>query len=523
MNIMKNNYKNIIAAALLVCTLGACKKSLELKPISNPSDDTFWKTNDQYDTFVAGIHSKFRGHSKNFMFLGELRADIYGNDPGTTASFTGEASQGLERMWLQSLTLDAAGVSTFGTFYSNINQLNLLIYKLNTGNVVTEATKKYELGMAYGMRAFYYYQLYRSWGNTVIITDFIDAANLDLFNLAKAAAPAADVMKLIKADIDLSIQNFGTNYSIQHNKGYWSKSATLMLKADVYLWTAHRTGGSTDATSAKEALTDIQTNVPDLALATTSNNSALSPFADMFSSKTSKEYIMASKYALNEAEMTFIPESFTPQTGLIANYYDSLANRKFNVSTDNYTGQLRAPIKIANYRRFNDKDTRKLATIQAAYNRSLTGTYTIAGAFLKKFQGQQDAALRKYTNDYPIYRYADLLLLLAEAKEILGESPAAEINAVRARAYGVNYDPAVQGFPNMPGDANIKQAILQERFFEFIGEGKRWYDLRRMGDSFVYANTTLTAADAYKLFWPIDRVSLTNNKALVQTTGYSQF
>ncbi|ALL08797.1 carbohydrate-binding protein SusD [Pedobacter sp. PACM 27299] len=520
---MKNNYKNIIAAALLVCSLGACKKSLDLKPISNLSDDTFWKTSDQYDAFVAGIHSKFRGHSKNFMFLGEMRSGIFGNDPGSSASFTGEASQGLERMWLQTLTLDAAGVITYGTFYSNINQLNLLIHRLNTGNVVTEATKKYELGIAYGMRAYYYYQLYRSWGNTVIITDFIDAANLDLFNLAKAASPAADVMKMIKEDIDLSIQNFGTDYSIKHNKGYWSKPATLMLKADVYLWTAHRTGGSVDATTAKTALTDIQTNVPALNLVTVSSNSALSPFADLFSTKPNAEFILASKYALNEAEMTFIPESFTPQTGLIANYYDSLANRKFNVTTDNYTGQLRAPIRIGVYRMFNDKDTRKLATIQAAYSKPLTGNYIMAGVFLKKFQGQQDAASRKYTNDYPIYRYADLLLLLAEAKEVLGESPAAEINAVRARAYGVNYNPAVQGFPNMPGDANIKQAILQERLFEFIGEGKRWYDLRRMGDSFVYANTAITAADAYKLLWPVDRATLTNNKALVQTTGYSQF
>ena len=63
---MKNNYKNIIAAALMVLSLGACKKSLELQPISNLSDDNFWKTNDQYDAFVAAIHNKFRGHNNNF-------------------------------------------------------------------------------------------------------------------------------------------------------------------------------------------------------------------------------------------------------------------------------------------------------------------------------------------------------------------------------------------------------------------------------------------------------------------------
>jgi len=522
---MKNNYKNIIAAALMVLSLGACKKSLELQPISNLSDDNFWKTNDQYDAFVAAIHNKFRGHNNNFMFLGELRSDIYGTDPGTTASFTGEAPQGLERMWLQTLTLDAAGVSSFGTFYSNINQLNLLIYKLNTGNVVSEATKKYELGIAYGMRAFYYYQLYRSWGDVVIITDYIDAANLDLFNLSKAASPAADVLKLVRADIELSLENFGADYSIKHNKGYWSKSATLMLKADTYLWTAHRNGGPADATIAKNALIEIQTSVPALGLLTTSANALNTPFADLFSTtnRGNKEVILASRNGLNEAEMSFIPGSFTPQTGLIANYFDSLANRQFNVTTDNYAGLLRAPVKISTYRKFDPKDTRREGTIQAAYRRPTPGTYVIAGTFLKKYQGQQDAATRKYTNDFPIYRYADLLLLLAEAKEVLGESPAAEINAVRARAYAANYDPAVQGFPNMAGDGDIKQAILKERLFEFMGEGKRWYDLRRMGDNYVYANTTVISAESYKLLWPIDRTSLTNNRALVQTTGYPQF
>ncbi|MEQ7799827.1 SusD family outer membrane lipoprotein NanU [Pedobacter sp. ASV1-7] len=521
---MKKYYRNLIAIlGLLTVTMSSCKKDLELKPISNLSDDTYWKNADQYDAFVSGMHSKFRGHNGNFMFLGELRSGIYGNDPGTTASFTGEASQGLERMWLHTLTLDAAGVSNFGTFYTNINQLNLLINKLNTGTILSEPAKKYYLGIAYGMRAFYYFQMYRTWGKTVIQTEFIDAPNLDLFNLSKAASPAADVLKLIQEDIDRSTDNFGVDYSIRRTKAYWSKAATLMLKAEVYLWTAHRTGGMTDANIAKTALNDIKTNIPGLGLVTTSSNPLNSPYADVFAAKGNKEMIMVSRNQLNEAEMSFIPTSFTPQSGLIANFYDSLANRKFNTSSENYGGLLRAPIKIATYRKFSDKDTRRDASIQAAYSSPTAGTYRIAGCFLRKYQGQQDAGNRRYTNDYPIYRYADLLLLMAEAKEILGESPAAEINEIRARAYGANYNVAVQGFPNLPGDGDIKTAILNERFFEFIGEGKRWYDLRRMGDSYVYANTGLSAGESYKLLWPIDRGSLTNNRALTQTDGYPQF
>lgn len=521
---MKKNYINLIAIlGLLTVTMGSCKKDLALTPISNLSDDSYWKNTDQFDAFVSGIHTKFRGHNGNFMFLGELRSGIYGNDPGTTASFTGEASQGLERMWLHTLTLDAAGVNNYGTFYTNINQLNLLIYKLNAGSILTEAAKKYYLGIAYGMRAYYYFQMYRTWGKTVIQSDYIDAGSLDLFNLAKAASSQADVLKFVKDDIDKSTDNFGLDYSIRQNKGYWSKAATLMLKAEVYLWTAHRTGGIPDANIAKTALNDIKTNVAGLGLVTTSSNPLNSPYADVFAAKGNKEVILASRNLLNEAEMSFIPTSFTPQSGLIANFYDSLANRKFTATTENYAGLLRAPIKIATYRKFSDKDTRRDASIQAAYSLATPTGYKIAGCFLKKYQGQQDAGNRRYTNDFPIYRYADLLLLMAEAKEVIGESPAAEINEVRARAFGISYNALVQGFPNQPGDGDIKAAILQERLFEFIGEGKRWYDLRRMGDSYVFANTGLSSAEAYKLLWPVDRASLTNNRALTQTDGYPQF
>ena len=118
---------------------------------------------------------------------------------------------------------------------------------------------------------------------------------------------------------------------------------------------------------------------------------------------------------------------------------------------------------------------------------------------------------------------ADLLLLKAEAKVILGQDPAAEINLVRARAFGTNYNASVHGYPNQAIDATPKDAILQERLYEFVFEGKRWLDLRRFGDQFVYKYTSVLPAESYKLLWPIDRNSLTNNRALKQNPGYPSF
>lgn len=511
---MKKIFKYIITAVIITTFATSCNKQLDLAPISSISDANFWNTAEQFDAFVSGVHSRFRGHTSSFQALGELRSDIFGTEPGSAGTFSGEATQGLERFWQQLLTLDAAGVSNFGGFYSNIVQLNLLISKLNNTTVVSTANKNYYLGIAYGMRAYYYFQLTCAWGDVVILTDPV--TSLDVSNLSKQASSAADVMTLIKSDLENSLTSYGSDYSFKNTKSYWSKAATQMLKAEVFLWTAHRGGGTGDANTALNSLTDIQTNIPSLSL--------LSSFANVFAAtnKGNNEIIFAIRNGLNENSLPFAG-TFYPQTALLANYFDSLGNRRFNVTQDNWSGLLRAPIPVSTFRKFNNLDSRKWFSIQPAYNSPSAGVYVIVGAFVKKYEGEQNLGSRVFTNDYPIYRYADLLLLKAEAKVLLSQSPATEINLVRVRGYGANYVAAAHGFPNQAIDIDAKQALLQERFFEFVFEGKRWLDLRRFGNNYVFQYTSVLPAEAYKVLWPIDRNSLTNNRGLVQTPGYPSF
>lgn len=513
MNMKK--YTIIILSALGMLTLiSSCRKDLSLAPVSSITDGNYFQNAAQFDAFMAGIHVTFRGSTAAFQILGENRADIFGTDPGSGSAFTGEATQGQERLWQENLNLDNPGVSNYGGFYTNLNQINLMISKLNSTTVVATATKNYYLGICYGMRAFYYYHIYRTWGNAIISTVPTSGSTIDIANLAKAASSQTDVMAFIKADIAQSIASYGADYSFKNTKSYWSKAATLMLKADVFLWTSvHSGGGTADAATAQAALTDIQTNVPSLQL--------LASYPAVFTTKGNNEMIFSIRNLLNEATLPFAG-TYLPQAGLLANFYDSLQNRKFDVVTDNWGGLLRAPVLIKAYRQFNPLDTRRTASIQAAYSK-VGANYQIAGCFADKYQGEQSGGVRNLTNDFPIYRYADLLLMMAEAKVDQGLDPTTEINLVRARAYGASYNAATMGYPHQAIDAIPKEAILQERFLEFIFEGKRWYDLRRMGDNFVYEHTALLPANAFALLWPIDRNSLTNNTLLVQTPGYASF
>lgn len=500
----------ILLSLLFTFATSCSKTELDLAPVSSITDSNFWKSAEQWESFVVGIHSRLRTHTFNLFVLGGMRADEFGD-----TSFGGESTNNRERLWLNTINVSNPGVSGYGDFYSNINQINLLIQKTEETTLLSEANKSYYLGQAYGMRAFYYFHLVRSWGDVIIHTT--PTTTFDLNSLAKAASPAAEVMALIKADLDKSEAAFGSNYTIKLNKAIWSKSATLMLKSEVYLWTSKRAnGGTADAAIAKKALEDIQQNVPSLGL--------MENFREIFGyyTKGNKEIIFAVRNDLNE--YPFMGGEFMvylPQINYIGNYYDSLSRAKIDVQKDlvGGTGGFQAPIKKSTYYRFSNEDSRKYGSIQGAFTRTDNNEFNLAGCYISKYQGTINAGSRVMIDDYPIYRYADLLLMLAEAKVTLGEDPTNEINLIRQRAYGVNYKEQVHGFPNQAGDEDLAEMILKERFFEFIGEGKRWYDLLRFGKEYVYKYTTVT--EDYKLLWPVDLTTLTNNKALTQTPGYN--
>lgn len=500
-------------SVMLTAFTGCEKFSLDIYPESSVTDGNFWKTPEQYESFIVGLHSRLRTYEMSFLILGELRADVFGDTP-----FSGEATQGWERFWFNTINSENPGLSNYAGIYNLINQINLLIFKTEPATNLTEANKNFYLGQAYGLRALSYFHLLRSWGKAIIITE--PSITFDLNNLAKAASSENDVMELIKNDIQKSEQYFGSNYSFKNNdKAFWSKAATMMLKAEVYLWSSQQMGGSTaDATVAKNALTEIQTQLPSLGLMTN--------FRDVFtsssvpSSKNNKEVIFVLRNALLEYTMGggSYASTFLPQSNLIINFWDSISATKISNAVENYAGGLlRAPVRKSAFWSFRNEDSRKLASAKGAYTEN-GGVFTLAGCYINKFPGVMDAGSRKIADDFIVYRYADLLLMLAEAKSILGEDPSAEINLVRQRAYGVNYSEAVWGFPNQAIDADIKESLLRERFLEFLGEGKRWYDLRRFGKSYVFKYTTAT--EDYQLLWPVDKTTLTNNRLLQQTPGY---
>lgn len=255
-----------------------------------------------------------------------------------------------------------------------------------------------------------------------------------------------------------------------------------------------------------------------------------------------EEYVGITEVVLDEAnkdEFTMWKDynwrnNMVPQREYMANYCDESGTPFMEIPGYNFHGLMRYQVKKDHYwKTFRENDSRLTGTLKAVYQKQEDGSIKYIAPFAYKFQGTtlEGSNERNWLDDYPIYRYADALLLLAEAKALLGEDPSTEINAVRERAYGSEYFNAHKNevaYPNDKGsfyndnpfeggDENVMEAILKERLREFFFEGKRWYDLRRFGNQYVLKYTT---AQESRLLWPINEDALTNNPALKQTPGY---
>ena len=145
---------------------------------------------------------------------------------------------------------------------------------------------------------------------------------------------------------------------------------------------------------------------------------------------------------------------------------------------------------------------------------------TFITSIVKKGDGYTESGTRWFLDDIVIYRYAELLLLIAEAKNALGQDPSAEMNEIRARAYGENFSSFE--FVSASQEAN-DEAILQERLFELAFEGKRWWDLIRFDKAFEKVPSLQgKEGQDYLLVWPITLETISLNSKITQNPGYEQ-
>jgi len=496
---MNRFYKILFCPFLfLIILLFSCNKTLEIAPVSSISSASFFKTESDVRGANFGMYIKLRNETSfNSFALGELR--------GETVTLGLAGTGGYERYYQN--TLDAnvtTPLITWTGYYSIINAANLIIKYAPTATFSTEASRNDYLAQAYTMRAYVYFLMTRTWGDLPLRTEPLEEYDFQAVQIARS--PQAEIFALIKSDINKALQLFSAN-TFPAGRNVWSKPSANALKADIYLWTAKRmNGGAADFTTALEACNAVQT----------ADVSLLPVFSTIFdyTNKGNKEVLMAVNYLAVEAvDNYFFNGWLSVQTAYLPT--TELAGR-------NAVGQLGgnniwSPSALVR-NQFTTDDQRRNATFIEVYNvNTTTGARTLFGAVINKGDGTVVGGTRFYADDIILYRYVDVLLLKAEAKNGLGQDPSPEINLVRQRAYGTAF--SAHTFVYSSKDAN-DAAILQERLFELAYEGKRWWDLVRFGKAFDLVPSLQNRRQEHLLLHPVNALTLSLEPKVTQNPGY---
>lgn len=518
-----------IFVLILIFSVNACNK-LDLGPEDYYASGNFWKTTAQVDGAMVGIHAQLRGNQFTFFQLGELRGGDFKDGTGAT----GTSSLNSVQFIRQDIRESAPGFSSWAGFYGPIFQVNLFINQVEKATYLSDSDKKYYLGQAYGIRAFYYFHLFRTYGRVPLATEpsvIIKTPTSASDAYLARTKTEKETLDFIKSDLDKSVSNFSGDYTVKFQKAQWSLPATQMLKAEVYLWSAKVKLDGAAPTNITADLATARTAVED-ALTKCSKQSN---FADIFkySNKGNSEIIFSLRYQVGEATNAFNQFVYA-QTDPMASFVTSGGAP---LTSDQAGASPSDPLKIAGsgsiiryeykYDLFSKFDTtsdlRARATFFDFYKNPIATNKFVN---LRKYLGTMDGTNRAFADDYPIYRWAGAMLLLAEIKNKQGQDPSAEINAVRQRGYGANAAPV---FVNGSFEAN-ELAIFEERGKELVAEGVRWYDLRRMqsanGDPLAFrkdiplVGVLDKTTESHKLVLPIDKSTMANDPTVEQNPGY---
>jgi hypothetical protein len=361
------------------------------------------------------------------------------------------------------------------------------------------------------LRAYNYYELVRMFGDVPLIDEIVD---LDSEDFLPTRAAAADVYDLIVKDLTEAEATFdGLGLPYNDASGRVSRGAIKTMLASVYLTMAGyplEKGASHYTLAANKAEEVIGSNAFSLF---DSYNDLHNP-----SMKNSGENIFMVQYASGITSANWQPHiipynlnisSYSAQTGAI------YANENFVLAHE--AGDLRAEEKEFYYTEFTSKLDR-------------TDTVPLGGNWLwKHFDVAANLGDPQSNLNWSIYRYAELLLIYAEASNESGTASALAytgLNDIRDRA---NLAPLSGLSQNA-----FREAVWREKWFELSYENKTWYDMVRIRkgfnvttrnfDDFVGYHPVYLPADRTmterELLFPIPTADIQNNTNLEQNDGY---
>ncbi len=476
--------RKLIIFLIATVLVSSCKKALEEVPKSFISKANFYETEADAQAAIRGAYSSFGTdyYGITYYLFVTLHADYT----------TGRGSQAPISLFdrnLDQTNIDRASTN-WALLYQQINQANSVLANVPQITKMGDDVKKRILAEAHFLRSMAYFNLVRGWGAVPIKTN----ESADVSAIAGVREPVAKVYELILADALAAEKDLPETVGDQTGRA--SKYAAKMLLALIYL--------------TQEKWTEAAAKANDVIAAT---RYSLVPvkkqedFYKIFATVTNPEDIMSVHHS--DTRQSAIP-TYEHRPSTPPYNYSSSGNFAWLPNLNSFIGTS-----------WNDKDLRKSFNLYTKYVNAAGDSIALPAAspiLFKKFitspQGFGNYSV-------PIYRYTEAFLIYAEASDMATGAPSAlaleRLNMIKRRAYG--YDPAVVSPVDYPAGMSkdaFRDAVLNERGYEFILEGRRWWDLKRTGR----VKTAMQAAgrtfsDA-RLLWPIPTEELNNNPALTQ-------
>src|SRR5690554_3755863 len=402
--------------------------------------DNFYNTETEVIQAVNGVYGQLQPIISNQWQYNEFITD------NTTLHFN-EADRGqgpsLEAIEFWQINPSTGNItSLYNSIYGALANVNTTLAKLPESNAGEEIKRRSEGELKF-IRAYYYFLLVQYFGDVVIITEPLNSPS-EAYTYTRQ--PVESVYQLVISDLEFAVNALPTTYA-NADKGRATKGAALSLLGKVYL----------TRKEYDKAITQLR-QVLNLDYALLPN------YADVF--------VPANK---NHQESIFdVQFQGDNQLGEHSGFIYTFAPRQSNDAVINFPGQNGSGWNIPTLdiiAAYEQGDKRKDVSLREGYT-NLDGQW-VAIPFINKYNHPH--SIRGVTNDnWPVLRYADVLLMLAEAINEL-EGPSSEayghLNAVRERA---GLDPL-----NGLNQDTFRTAVLKERRLELAFENHRWFDLKR--------------------------------------------
>ena len=488
-------------------TFQSCVKDLDIAPIANNSASAFYSSEIEVNQAAIGIYARLGRNGTNtdfpteyFYLASENRADIL--------YIAGETSAQNDQLDLRKyLVAPTSSISNtiFSRLYQIIKEANNLLYFTKEGEYM-----RYRAEASF-LRAYAYSELVRSYGPVALTTNPIESADA----IALPRAPISEIYTQIISDLEYASANLATVYTGAESGRVGSLAAKALL-GQVYMTMSGYPSNDPTANAKAEAIyASIITGV----------EARFSPtYAGLFTLANENKFDLFSvQFVSGQSGLgSSLPGYITSSSSSGTPFPD------WAFSTYSQQGQdLRVDSVLVKEMRAN-KDLRLAASIDTAYNTYVKNeTVVVKKNIITKFLEKDNTNSKILTwNDYPrnfpIIRDADVVLLYAEA--LIKDNKAAQakqyVDKIRTRA----------GLPVLAADPTMND-IKRERKLEFIGEGRRYFDLVRWGDAEAVATLQAFTAKYHSklsglapsvkdLLLPIPQAEMNNRSNWDQNLGY---